>query len=47
MGMEVEKGHLIARAGRNELEKHLGVHVHFEIRHNGEAVNPEQYILEQ
>ncbi len=40
---EVKKGDVIANAGRNELEKEEGVHLHFEVRQgaDGAAVNPE------
>ncbi|AFC27059.1 stage II sporulation protein Q [Paenibacillus mucilaginosus 3016] len=46
---EVKKGDVIAQAGRNELEKDQGTHLHFELRQGqgGPAVNPEQYIAEQ
>ncbi|WP_309123158.1 M23 family metallopeptidase [Paenibacillus sp.] len=43
-GDEVKKGDMIARSGRNELEKDLGNHVHFEIWENKQPVNPEDYI---
>ncbi|MEF3305135.1 M23 family metallopeptidase [Paenibacillus sp. GYB003] len=42
--VQVKKGDVIATAGRNELEKDLGTHVHFEIRQNGAPVNPESLI---
>lgn len=43
---EVKKGDVIAKAGRNELEKDHGTHVHFEVRQGAEgaSVNPEQYL---
>jgi stage II sporulation protein Q len=39
-GDEVKQGTLIGKAGRSELEKDLGVHLHFEVRENGAPVNP-------
>ncbi|MFD0957880.1 peptidoglycan DD-metalloendopeptidase family protein [Paenibacillus chungangensis] len=45
-GDEVEQGEVIAQAGRNELEKDFGVHLHFETRLNGETVNPSDFISE-
>ncbi len=43
-GSEVNQGDVIAKAGRNEIEKNLGVHVHFEVVSEGEPVNPETFI---
>jgi stage II sporulation protein Q len=40
-GDEVAKGDAIAKAGRNELEKELGVHLHFEVWENGQPVDPQ------
>jgi stage II sporulation protein Q len=39
---EVKKGDIIAKAGRNDLEKEDGVHLHFEVRQgiDGPALNP-------
>ncbi|XEC95341.1 peptidoglycan DD-metalloendopeptidase family protein [Paenibacillus tarimensis] len=39
-GDEVKQGMLFAKAGRNEAEKELGVHLHFEVRKDGKAINP-------
>jgi stage II sporulation protein Q len=48
-GATVKKGDVIATAGRNELEKDDGVHVHFEVRQgkDGPVVNPESLISQQ
>lgn len=43
-GDEVGKGDVIAQSSRNELEKELGNHVHFEVWENKQPVNPEDYI---
>lgn len=40
VGDEVKQGDVIAKAGRSELEKDLGVHLHFEVRKDGKPVNP-------
>jgi stage II sporulation protein Q len=47
-GDQVKQGDLIGKAGRNELEKKLGVHVHFEVRQGleGTPQNPAQYLPE-
>ncbi|MCR2806771.1 M23 family metallopeptidase [Paenibacillus soyae] len=45
-GEEVGQGTVIAQAGRSDLEKDLGVHLHFETRLNGDTVNPSNYIAE-
>lgn len=45
-GEEVSQGTVIAQAGRSDLERDLGIHLHFETRLNGEAVNPSSYIAE-
>ncbi|WP_341279901.1 M23 family metallopeptidase [Paenibacillus sp. FSL H8-0537] len=47
VGDEVKQGTIIAKAARNELEKDLGVHLHFEVRENGKAVNPSTVVGEQ
>jgi stage II sporulation protein Q len=46
---QVNKGDVIAKSGRNELEKADGVHLHFEVRQGagGPAVNPETLLNEQ
>ncbi|TBL72969.1 M23 family metallopeptidase [Paenibacillus thalictri] len=45
---QVKKGDVIAQAGRNDLEKEEGVHLHFEVRQGqgGAALNPEQFFPE-
>jgi stage II sporulation protein Q len=43
-GDEVTRGQLIAKAGRNELEKELGVHLHFEVWSDDTPVNPIDYL---
>lgn len=45
-GVDVKKGDVIAKAGRNELEKDHGTHLHFEVRQgaSGASVNPEQFL---
>lgn len=45
-GDEVSQGDVIAKAGRSDLEKEMGVHLHFETRLDGETVNPSKYISE-
>lgn len=45
-GDKVKQGDVIAKAGRNELEKNLSVHLHFEVHKNGEPVNPETLIAQ-
>ncbi|NHN33839.1 M23 family metallopeptidase [Paenibacillus agricola] len=45
---EVKKGDVIAKAGRNELEKDQGVHLHFEVRQgeDGTSINPDSFFAE-
>jgi stage II sporulation protein Q len=43
-GDEVTQGQQIAKAGRNELEKELGVHLHFEVWSDDTPVNPIDYL---
>jgi len=45
-GDEIAQGDIIAMAGRSDVEKDLGAHLHFEARLNGQAVNPQAYIVE-
>ena len=39
-GQQVKQGDLLGKAGRNLYNADAGVHLHFEIRHDGLAVNP-------
>lgn len=43
-GDEVEQGHVLGQAGRNELHKDLGIHLHFEVHEDGEPVNPNKHL---
>jgi stage II sporulation protein Q len=47
MNQEVKQKDRIGKAGRNEMQKDLGVHLHFEVRQNGKAVNPSHWIPEK
>ncbi len=47
VGDEVKQGDVIAMAGRSEMEQNEGVHLHFEVRNNGESVDPHTLIKEQ
>ncbi|WP_026021809.1 peptidoglycan DD-metalloendopeptidase family protein [Bacillus timonensis] len=42
-GDVVEQGEVLGMAGENQFDKEAAVHVHFEIRNNGVAVNPLEY----
>ncbi|MBM7571299.1 M23 family metallopeptidase [Aquibacillus albus] len=46
-GAEVKQGDTIGTAGRNLYGQASGTHVHFELRKNGEPVNPEDYFNQQ
>ncbi|WP_337103931.1 M23 family metallopeptidase [Paenibacillus sp. YIM B09110] len=46
-GDEVQQGTVIAKAGRNELQRDLGIHLHYETLVNGDPVNPNDFIKEQ
>ncbi len=41
VGSTVAQGEVIGKAGQSVIGKDLGLHVHFEIRNDGVAVNPE------
>ena len=43
-GDTVTQGDAIGTAGRSKVEKDSGVHLHFEIREDGEPVNPEDHL---
>jgi stage II sporulation protein Q len=44
LGQSVVKGDVIAEAGRNQFEKNEGIHLHFEVRKNNQALNPNEYV---
>jgi stage II sporulation protein Q len=46
-GDEVKQGAQIAKAGRNDLESEEGIHLHFEVRQNGNVLNPNDIIKRQ
>lgn len=46
VGDQVDKGDMIAMAGRNELERSLGVHLHFEIRKNDHPQAPDEWLAQ-
>ncbi|MBT2288264.1 M23 family metallopeptidase [Paenibacillus albidus] len=46
-GDEVKQGDTLATAGRSELEKNLGNHVHFEVYEDGKVVNPSDLLPER
>jgi stage II sporulation protein Q len=47
MNQQVSQGEAIGKSGQNEFEKDLGVHLHFEVRQQGNAINPEHWIPKQ
>lgn len=44
VGEEIEQGQKLAMAGKSIFNEEAGVHVHFEIRKDGIAVNPLDYV---
>ncbi|MFN7252498.1 MAG: peptidoglycan DD-metalloendopeptidase family protein [Anaerobacillus sp.] len=42
-GQTVKQGEVIGQAGRNLYNQDAGIHVHFEIRHDGVPVNPNDF----
>jgi len=42
-GQEVKQGEWIGLAGRNVFEKDQGIHLHFEVRKDGKAFNPDLF----
>jgi stage II sporulation protein Q len=46
-GDEVKQGDVLAMAGRSEMEQSEGIHVHFEVRSNGQSVDPNSLIKAQ
>ncbi len=46
-GDEVKQGDTVATAGRSEIEKDLGNHVHFEVYEDGKVVNPSDLLAQR
>lgn len=44
VGDEVQQGEVLGKAGRNLFEKKLGVHLHFEVKENGQSVSPDKFL---
>ncbi|MBP1934805.1 M23 family metallopeptidase [Ammoniphilus resinae] len=44
---EVGQGDILAKAGRNLFEKDLGIHLHFEVKENGQSVAPEKFLAQK
>jgi stage II sporulation protein Q len=42
-GDAVKQGQVLGKAGQSVINKDAGIHVHFEIRKDGVALNPEEY----
>ncbi|WP_018923158.1 M23 family metallopeptidase [Salsuginibacillus kocurii] len=45
-GDSITKGSVVGLAGRNLFNSEAGIHAHFEIRHDGQAMDPEELIGE-
>jgi len=43
-GDKVEQGTVLGKAGRNLFEKDLGVHLHFEVKEDGQSVSPDKFL---
>ncbi|WP_026672827.1 M23 family metallopeptidase [Alkalihalobacterium bogoriense] len=43
-GQSISQGEILGQAGRSLYNSDAGIHVHFEVRHNGQAVNPVDYM---
>lgn len=43
-GDTVQQGDVLGQAGRNEIHKDLGLHLHFEVHEDGEPVNPNKHL---
>jgi len=43
-GQDISQGEVLAHAGTNLFNQDLGTHVHFEIRKDDQAVNPESFL---
>lgn len=45
-GDQVKQGEVLGRAGRSIFKQELGIHAHFQVKENGQPVNPYRYLEE-
>ncbi len=47
VGQDVKQGEIIGTAGRNMFEKDHGIHLHFEVRKDNQALNPDLFFNQE